>query len=72
MSSDFKKQTPVVRRDARGRLLPGSQLVKQSGAEHLVGREPTRPDSIARAALGLPSRVTEWERRKKQEQGNGR
>ncbi|TXL63556.1 hypothetical protein [Zeimonas arvi] len=47
-------QPVVVKRDERGRLLPGSRLVLLRAPG--TGREPKNADSVRRRALGLPSR----------------
>lgn len=54
----------LVLRDARGHVLPGSRLHLLRDGES--GVEPRKPASVARAALGLPSYATEWERRRKE------
>lgn len=56
----------VVRRDVRGRLLPGAKLTRLRGGE---GRPPTSADSRLRQALGLVTRSTESKRRKREEDG---
>ena len=57
----------VIARDIRGKILPGSRLCDLR-VDDLNGGEARNPASVARAALGLPSRWTEW-RRKRTEEG---
>jgi len=55
--------TFIVLRDQRGKLMRGARLCDLR-AEGLVGREPTTAESVVRAALSLPSRRTESNRRR--------
>jgi hypothetical protein len=56
----------VVLRDHKGRLLPGNRLCDLR-VDDLGGAEARNPVSVARAALGLPSRWTERRKRKEGE-----
>lgn len=62
--------TIVVLRDQRGRLLPGNRLVDLRVAG-TSGNEARNPDSVARAALGLPSRWEAADERKRAKRNGG-
>lgn len=60
----------VITRNARGKLLPGNRLCDlRVGGE--AGTEARNPQSVVRAALGLPSRWAAADQRRREQRKKG-